>query len=72
MSAVQASADTGGTYQQIGEGTYTYTFGRVLPSTYDRTTTHTVALYGSRNFTEFDLGTQDSNVVYSWVPMGVQ
>src|SRR4030095_8724094 len=69
-SATQASADTGGTYQQTGEGTYTYTFGRVLPSTYDRTTTHTVALYGSRNLTEFDLGTQVSNVVYSWVPDG--
>ena len=70
QTAVQASADTGGTYQQIGEGTYAYTFGRVLPSTYDRTTTHTVALYGSRNLTEFDLGTQVSNEVYSWVPDG--
>lgn len=69
-SATQASADTGGTYQQTGEATYTYTFGRVLPSTYDRTTTQTVALYGSRNLTEFDLGTQVSNVVYSWVPDG--
>ena len=69
-SATQAAADTGGTYQQMADGMYTYTFGRVLPSTYDRTTTHTVALYGSRNLTEFDLGTQVSNVVYSWVPDG--
>lgn len=70
QSAVQASADTGGTYQQIGEGTYTYTFGRALPSNYDRTTTHTIALYGRRDLTEFDLGRQVFNVEYSWVPDG--
>jgi OmcA/MtrC family decaheme c-type cytochrome len=70
VSAIQASADTGGTQQQVGEGTYTYTFGRALPANFDRTVTHTVALYGSRNLTEFDLGTQHSNVEYHWVPSG--
>lgn len=70
VSAVQASADTGGTQQQIAEGTYTYTFGRALPANFDNTVTHTVALYGSRNLTEFDLGTQYSNVEYNWVPNG--
>jgi OmcA/MtrC family decaheme c-type cytochrome len=54
----------------VGEGTYTYTFGRALPANYDRTVTHTVAMYGSRNLTEFDLGTQYSNVEYHWVPSG--
>lgn len=71
VSAVQASADTGGTQQQIAEGTYTYTFGRALPANFDNTVTHTVAIYGSRNLTEFDLGTQYSNVEYNWVPSGV-
>ncbi len=70
VSAIQASADTGGTQQQVGEGTYTYTFGKVLPANFHRTVTHTVALYGSRNLTEFDLGTQYSNVEYNWVPSG--
>jgi OmcA/MtrC family decaheme c-type cytochrome len=70
VSAVQAAADTGGTHQQVGEGTYTYTFGRALPAGYDSTVTHTVAMYGSRNLTEFDLGTQYSNVEYHWVPSG--
>jgi OmcA/MtrC family decaheme c-type cytochrome len=70
QSATQAAADTGGTYQQIGEGTYTYTFGRTLPSTYDRTTTHTIALYGRRDLTEFNLGRQVFNVEYNWVPDG--
>ena len=62
VSAVQASADSGGTQQQVGEGTYTYTFGVALPANYDHTVTHTVVLYGNRNLTEFDLGTQYANV----------
>jgi OmcA/MtrC family decaheme c-type cytochrome len=70
VSAVQAGTDTGGTYQQIADGTYTYTFGKVLPADFDRAVTHTVAMYGSRNLTEFELGTQYSNVEYSWVPNG--
>ena len=49
---------------------YIYTFGRALPANYDRTVTHTVALYGRRDLTEFDLGTQVSNVEYNWVPAG--
>jgi OmcA/MtrC family decaheme c-type cytochrome len=70
VKATQAGTDSGGTYAQIGDGLYTYTFGRALPSNYDRTVTHTVALYGQRDLTEFDLGTQVSNAVYSWVPDG--
>ncbi len=70
VSAIQASTASGGTYQQISDGIYVYTFGKALPSTFDRTVTHTVALYGSRNLTEFDLGTQVSNAEFSWVPNG--
>jgi OmcA/MtrC family decaheme c-type cytochrome len=70
VSAIQASADSGGTQQQVGEGTYTYTFARALPANFDRTVTHTVAMYGGRNLTEFELGTQYSNVEYHWVPSG--
>lgn len=70
VSAVQAAADSGGTYLQVGEGVYTYTFGRALPAGFDRTVTHTVALYGRRDLTEFDLGQQVSNVEFNWVPNG--
>jgi OmcA/MtrC family decaheme c-type cytochrome len=70
VSAVQAAADTGGTQQQVGEGTYTYTFGRALPASFDNSVTHTVVLYGNRNLSEFDLGTQYANVEYNWVPSG--
>ena len=70
VSAIQAGTDSGGAYQQIGDGTYTYTFAKVLPADYDRAVTHTVAMYGNRNLTEFELGTQYSNAEYSWVPNG--
>jgi OmcA/MtrC family decaheme c-type cytochrome len=70
VSATQAGTDSGGTYTQVADGVYTYTFGKVLPSDYDRTVTHTVALYGRRDLTQFDLGTQVSNAVFSSVPNG--
>ena len=59
-----------GTYEKVSEGVYTYTFATAFPADYDKTVTHTVAMYGSRNLSEFDLGTQYDNVDYSWVPNG--
>jgi hypothetical protein len=53
-SAIQASADTGGSYARIAEGEYTYTFGTRLPASADRSTTHSILIYGARNLTEFD------------------
>jgi OmcA/MtrC family decaheme c-type cytochrome len=70
VTAEQAAADSGGTYTQLAEGQYTYTFAKVLPANFDRTVTHTVSLYGSRNLTEFDLGTQYDNANFDWVPDG--
>jgi OmcA/MtrC family decaheme c-type cytochrome len=69
-SAKQATSDSGGKYVQNGDGDYTYTFGNALPSGYDQTITYTVAIYGSRNLTQFDLGTQYDNKLFSWVPDG--
>ncbi|MFN7936009.1 MAG: OmcA/MtrC family decaheme c-type cytochrome [Bryobacteraceae bacterium] len=69
-SAVQASADTGGTYTRIAEGEYTYTFGTKLPASADRTATHSILIYGARNLTEFDFGQSRADVVYTWVPAG--
>jgi len=70
VTAIQAGTDSGGVYQQVGDGVYTYTFATVLPVSYDPSVTHTVGMYGSRDLTEFDLGTQVSNAEYSWVPNG--
>jgi OmcA/MtrC family decaheme c-type cytochrome len=69
-SAIQAGADSGGTYTQNAIGDYTYTFKTKLPSGYDVTATHTIGLYGSRNLTEFDLGTNLADTTYNWVPNG--
>ena len=70
VSATQAGADAGGTYQQTADGEYTYTFNTKAPSTIDRTATHSVGVYSNRNLTEFDLGTQYSDNVFTFVPDG--
>lgn len=66
----QAGADSGGTYAQVAEGEYTYTFRTVLPASYDKTVTHTAAMWSSRNLSEFDLGTQYDDAVFNFVPDG--
>jgi OmcA/MtrC family decaheme c-type cytochrome len=69
-TAVQATGDTGGVQTQVAEGEYVYTFATKLPKTFDPTATHQVGIYGSRNLTEFDLGTFYDDAVFDWVPAG--
>ncbi|MDX1982601.1 MAG: OmcA/MtrC family decaheme c-type cytochrome [Bryobacteraceae bacterium] len=69
-AATQAAADTGGSYAKVADGEYTYTFGAKLPPDADRTATHSVLIYSNRNLTEFDLGTNYFDTVFSWVPGG--
>jgi OmcA/MtrC family decaheme c-type cytochrome len=68
--AKQASSDTGGKYAKVADGEYDYTFGYKLPASYDQTATHAVGMYGSRNLTEFDLGTNYASTEYYFVPNG--
>lgn len=49
VTATQASADSGGTWKDLEVGRATYTFKTVLPATYDKTKTHTLGIYGTRN-----------------------
>ncbi|MBE7540800.1 MAG: OmcA/MtrC family decaheme c-type cytochrome [Bryobacteraceae bacterium] len=70
VSAVQASADSGGTFQQTGDGEYVYTFRTKLPAGYEANATHSIGAYGSRNLSEFDLGTNYADTVYNFVPNG--
>jgi OmcA/MtrC family decaheme c-type cytochrome len=70
VSATQAAADTGGTWRRITDGEYEYTFGRRAPANADRGATHSLGVYGSRNLTEFDLGTQYDDDVFTFVPAG--
>jgi OmcA/MtrC family decaheme c-type cytochrome len=71
QSATQAAADApAGTYQQVGDGEYTYTFTTRAPASIDRTATHSIGVYSNRNLSEFDLGTQFSDDVFHFVPNG--
>jgi OmcA/MtrC family decaheme c-type cytochrome len=63
----QAGADAGGTFSTITEGTYKYVFG-TKASNVDRSVTHTIGVYGSRNLTEFDLGTNYASTTFNFVP----
>lgn len=69
-SATQAAADSGGTYKQVADGTYEYTFRQKLSAGFDKTATHTVGVYGSRNLSEFDLGTNYDDDTFNFVPDG--
>ena len=69
-SAVQAGADSGGTWTLVSDGYYQYTFATKVPASANRGVTHTIAIYGSRNLSEFDMGTQYSDGVFHFVPDG--
>lgn len=69
-TAVQATADSGGTTQTVAVGEYVYTFKNKAPTGFDATATHRIGMYGSRNLTEFDLGTNYDDATFDFVPAG--
>ena len=69
-TAIQASADSGGSFSANADGDYTYTFKTKAPSGFDATATHTVAVYGSRNLTAFNMGTNYASATLNFVPNG--
>jgi OmcA/MtrC family decaheme c-type cytochrome len=68
-SATQATSDSNGRYEKVADGEYVYTFGTKATGA-DRTATHSVGVYSSRNLTEFDMGTQYDDDVLTFVPDG--
>jgi OmcA/MtrC family decaheme c-type cytochrome len=69
QTATQAGTDSGGTYAKVADGSYTYTF-KTKAANMDPTVTHTIGVYGSRNLTEFDLGTNYFDATFNFVPNG--
>ena len=71
-TAIQATGESGttGTLSTVAMGEYLYTFKTKVPASDDPTTTHRVGLYGSRNLTQFGLGTNYASVTFDWVPNG--
>jgi OmcA/MtrC family decaheme c-type cytochrome len=65
----QAAADSNGVYTTVGDG-YKYTFGTHAPAGFSTSVTNTIGIYGSRNLTEFDLGTNYASTTYNFVPNG--
>ncbi len=68
VTAVQAGADSGGTWTQTADGEYDYKFGKKLPEGADRTVTTTIGAYGRRDLSEFEMGMNLSDTVFSFVP----
>ena len=70
VSAIQGSADTGGTFTPVSDGVYQYKFGTRAPTGFDAAATHTIGLYGSRNLTDFGFGTNFASTTFNFVPNG--
>jgi OmcA/MtrC family decaheme c-type cytochrome len=74
VSANQAGADSGGTTQMVALGEYIYTFKTKAVaqdgSAFDPNATHRIGVYGSRNLTEFDLGTNYDSKTLDFLPSG--
>ena len=66
----QPAADSGGTTQTVATGEYLYTFSTKAPSGFDPTASNRVGIYGSRNLTQFDLGTNFADATFDFVPAG--
>jgi OmcA/MtrC family decaheme c-type cytochrome len=69
-SATQATADSGGATQTVAVGEYIYTYATKAPSGFDPTATNRVGIYGSRNLTQFGLGTNYADATFDFVPAG--
>jgi OmcA/MtrC family decaheme c-type cytochrome len=68
--AIQAAADSGGTFTDLETGHARYTFGTALPSGFDGTRTHTLGIYSTRNLTELLGKNYVANVEHDFRPDG--
>jgi OmcA/MtrC family decaheme c-type cytochrome len=69
-STIQAASDSGGSYMTLATGQYQYTFATKAPHGFDTTATHTIGIYGSRDLSQFNLGTNYASTIYNFVPNG--
>lgn len=65
----QPGADSGGQATAIANG-YQYVFKTAAPSGFDPNATHTIGIYGSRNLTQYSLGTNYASATFNFVPNG--
>jgi len=69
-TATVAAGDTGGTLTTVATGEYIYTFKNKAPSGWDPTATHRIAVYGSRNLSQWDMGSFYATALSDFVPGG--
>jgi OmcA/MtrC family decaheme c-type cytochrome len=69
-TATQATTDSGGTTQTVSTGEYIYTFKTVAPTGFNANATTRIGIYGSRNLTQWDLGTSYADTFYDFIPSG--
>ena len=68
-STNQPAADSGGTTVANGAGSYTYTF-KAKATGVQSNATNTIGIYGSRNLTTYNLGTDYASTTFNFVPNG--
>ncbi|MGZ8869320.1 MAG: OmcA/MtrC family decaheme c-type cytochrome, partial [Thermoanaerobaculia bacterium] len=70
-AVVQAGTDSGGQTVDLSIGKVKYTFAKVLPENFDRTKTHTLGIYATRNLNDFILNKRYyANVEHDFRPDG--
>jgi OmcA/MtrC family decaheme c-type cytochrome len=69
-TATQASGDSGGTTQTVAVGEYIYTFKTKAPAGFNANATNRIGIYGSRNLTQWSLGTDYADTTFDFVPAG--
>jgi len=69
-SAVQAAADSGGTWNDVDLGHSIYTFKTALPEGFDQTKTTTLGIYSTRNLTDIVGKNYYANVEHDFRPDG--
>lgn len=68
-STNQPGADSGGTTTVLGSGAYQYVF-KTKAAGFDSTATQTIGIYGSRNLTAYNLGSNYASTTFNFVPNG--
>jgi OmcA/MtrC family decaheme c-type cytochrome len=71
-SALEPSSDSGGAATNVGPGQYQYVYHAKAPSGYTASATHTIGIYGSRNLTAYNLGTNYASATFNFVPNGAK
>ncbi|MCU1227183.1 MAG: hypothetical protein JWO97_67 [Acidobacteria bacterium] len=69
-TAIQAAADSGGTFTDLETGHVKYVFGTALPVGFDGSRTHTLGIYSTRNTTDIAGKNYYANVEHDFRPDG--